>query len=148
MGFSVFLSLKMILGRLFSPRPFKMAASHPSRVSCSSRSGPGIFAAASRLRLLQFPFLMRAQLTSGVWIRSKYQLDQSQGQELRDSKRLSMHLFNTFGLRRVRGGPKEMIKVLCKIGCPWFKCWSENHGRKIEELPIWQNRSTESPGTG
>ena len=38
--------------------------------------------------------------------------------------------FNAFGLRRVRGGPKEMIKVLFKIGCLWFKRWSENRGQK------------------
>ena len=36
-----------------------------------------------------------------------------------------MHLLNAFGLRRVRGGPKEIIKALFKIGCPWFKHWSE-----------------------
>ena len=71
---------------------------------------------------------MRAQLIYGAWIRSKYLLDPLQGHELRNSKRLLMHLFDKFGVRRVRGGPKEMIKVLFKIECPWFKHWSENRG--------------------
>ena len=90
---------------------------------------------------------MRAQLTSGVQIRFKFQLDQSQRQELRGSKRLSIHLFNAFGLGRVCGGPREMIKVLCKIECSWFNRWSENSGRKanlaesVDRIP--RNRSTE-----
>ena len=48
MGFSVFLSLKMILGRLLSSLPFKMVVAPlcMSRVSCSSRSGLRIFAAS------------------------------------------------------------------------------------------------------
>ena len=65
--------------------------------------------------------LMKAQLISGAWIRFKYLLDPLQGHELRSSKRLSMHLFNAFRMMRVCGGPKEMIKVLYKIECLWFK---------------------------
>ena len=68
---------------------------------------------------------MRAQPTSGAWIQFKHLLDPLQGHKLRSSRRLLIHLFNAFGLRRVRGVPKDMIKVLFKIRCPWFKHWSE-----------------------
>ena len=87
---------------------------------------------------------MRAQLTSGVWIQSKFLLDQSQGQELRDSKRLQCVNSTYLGWgefvevqRRCQKCSTRLVFVVQELND--FRC------QKIEELPIWHNRLTKSP---
>ena len=48
------------------------------------------FLGEDRFDALKGVQVMRAQLSNGVWIQSKFQLGQLQEQELKDSKRLSM----------------------------------------------------------